>query len=150
MLIPEIKIKVTYDKIVKKTDLFKITNSNDAFLVFSEQKLFDADTFDWIEEMLLLCLNRANRVIGYYKMSKGGFSGTVADPKVIFTTALNCGASSVIVAHNHPSGNLQPSEADIKFTKNVLAAGKFLEINLMDSLILSDNNYKSLADDGYL
>jgi DNA repair protein RadC len=150
MLIPEIKIKVTYDKIVKKTDLFKITNSNDAFLVFSEQKLFDVDTFDWIEEMLLLCLNRANRVIGYYKMSKGGFSGTVADPKVIFTTALNCGASSVIVAHNHPSGNLQPSEADIKFTKNVLAAGKFLEINLMDSLILSDNNYKSLADDGYL
>ena len=111
MLIPEIKIKVTYDKIVKKTDLFKITNSNDAFLVFSEQKLFDVDTFDWIEEMLLLCLNRANRVIGYYKMSKGGFSGTVADPKVIFTTALNCGASSVIVAHNHPSGNLQPSEA---------------------------------------
>jgi DNA repair protein RadC len=150
MLIPEIKIKVTYDKIVKKTDLFKITNSNDAFLVFSEQKLFDADTFDWIEEMLLLCLNRANRVIGYYKMSKGGFSGTVADPKVIFTTALNCGASSVIVAHNHPSGNLQPSEADIKFSKNVLAAGKFLEITLMDSLILSDSNYKSLADEGYL
>ncbi len=150
MLIPEIKVKVTYDKCIKKTDLFKISNSLDAYKVFSEQKLFDVDTFDWTEEMLLLCLNRSNRVIGYYKMSKGGFSGTVADPKVIFTTALNCGASSVILAHNHPSGNLQPSESDINISKKVKSAGQLLEITLLDSMILADNNYKSLADDGYL
>ena len=148
MIIPEIKMKAIFDKSVKKADLYQIKSSLDAFNAFSQ--LFDADTFDWIEEMLLLCLNRSNHLIGYYKLSKGGVSGTVADPKVIFTTALSCGASGVIVAHNHPSGNLKASEADINFSKKVMKAGEYLEINLLDSMILADDKYKSLKDEGLI
>ena len=150
MIIPEIKISVSYDRAVKKTDLHKISCSYDVYQMFKELHLFDNDTFDWLEEMLLICLNRANRVIGFYKMSKGGLSGTVADPKVVYTTALNCGASSIILAHNHPSGNLNPSEADIKISKKIQAAGTLLEISLLDSMIIGNDSYKSLMDEGLL
>jgi len=148
MIIPEITIKVNFDKKVKKTELVQITSSDSVVEVL--RKVFNADTFDWTEEFILLCLNRQNAVVGFYKVSSGGISGTIADPRVIFTTALNCLATSIIIAHNHPSGNLQPSQADKEITTKIKEAGKMLDIRLLDHIILTDTGYYSFMDEGAL
>jgi DNA repair protein RadC len=100
------------------------------------------------EEFWILLLNRANEVLRPVQVSQGGVSGTVADPKLIFKYALENLASSIILVHNHPSGNLRPSEADKDLTKRLREAGKFLEIPVLDHLIFTDNGYFSFADEG--
>ena len=85
--------------------------------------IFDSDRIEWVEEFAMICLNRANKPIGLYKVSQGGVAGTVADPKIVFQTALLCNASSIVIGHNHPSGNLQPSQADIDITKKIKQGG---------------------------
>ncbi|MBS1487456.1 MAG: DNA repair protein RadC [Bacteroidetes bacterium] len=102
------------------------------------------------EEFWVLLLNRANRIIKKKRVSEGGVSGTVADPKIIFKLALEELASGVIVVHNHPSGSLQPSQKDILLTQKLKEAGKTLEINLLDHLIVAGHSYFSFADDGLL
>ncbi len=102
------------------------------------------------EEFWLLLLNRANTVIKKQPISQGGVSGTVADPKIIFNFALNHLASSIILVHNHPSGNKKPSEADKKLTRQLTDAGKLLEIAVLDHIIFTDNNYFSFADENLL
>jgi DNA repair protein RadC len=102
------------------------------------------------EEFWILLLNRANRVIRKHKISLGGVHGTVADPKIIFKTALEELASGIIVAHNHPSGNLTPSQQDIDLTRKLKEAGKLLEIQLLDHLIVAGKQYYSFADEGLL
>ncbi|MFN5550908.1 MAG: RadC family protein, partial [Bacteroidota bacterium] len=102
------------------------------------------------EEFWVLLLNRANRVIKKRRISEGGVSGTVADPKLIYKMALEDLASAVVVAHNHPSGNLQPSQNDIDLTKKLKEAGKFLEVQLLDHLIVAGTKYFSFADEGFL
>jgi len=109
----------------------------------------------FIEEFKILLLNRANRVIGCYEVSSGGTCGTVADPKVIFAVALKCCATSIILAHNHPSGNLKPSQADILLSQKLKAGGRLLEIEVLDHIILSpeinsDKPYYSFADEGLM
>ena len=146
--IPEIKITLSFDKKIKKSELKTLSSSNDTVKVLRE--IFNADTFDWKEEVILLCTNRRNAIVGYYKVSSGGVSGTVLDPKVIFTTALNCTASGIIIAHNHPSGNLTPSVEDDRITAKIKEAGKMLDINLIDSVILTDEGYYSYIDNGKL
>jgi DNA repair protein RadC len=102
------------------------------------------------EEFWIVLLNRANDVIKKELISRGGVSGTVVDTKIIFKTAVEHYASSLIICHNHPSGNLKPSEADIKITKNIKEAGKIMEIPLVDHLIITDAAYFSFADEGIL
>jgi DNA repair protein RadC len=102
------------------------------------------------EEFWVALLNRANMLIGKQQISKGGMSGTVADPKIIFQVALQQKASGIILCHNHPSGNLKPSDADIRLTKNLAEAGRVLEINVLDHLIVGRNGYYSFADEGKL
>lgn len=102
------------------------------------------------EEFWLLILNRANMIIRKELISRGGVAGTVVDAKIIFKTALNHYASSIIVCHNHPSGNLKPSSEDISITKKIMEAGKIVEISLLDHLIVTDNGYYSFADEGAL
>lgn len=130
----------------------KIQGSRDVFEVM--RKVFNSDSIDWVESFVVLCLNRANKPIGFYKVSAGGVSGTVADPKVIFQVALLCNASGIIVAHNHPSGNLTASQADINLTKKLKEAGQVLEIQVLDHLILmgggDSNKYFSFADEGLI
>lgn len=147
MKLPEIEISLKF-KGTKKTELKQIKSSKDAYEVF--KLLFNADTLEWQEEMVLICLNRANKVIGYYKVSKGGMAGTVCDPKIIFTTALNCAASSIILAHNHPSGNLNPSPEDKRLTEKIKQSGNLLDITLLDHLIITDETFYSFADEGNL
>jgi DNA repair protein RadC len=102
------------------------------------------------EEFWVLLLNRANRLIRKHRISEGGVSGTVADPKVIFKSALDHLASGIIVAHNHPSGNRTASQSDIDLTRKLKEAGKFLEIQLLDHLIVCGPKYFSFADEGML
>ncbi len=102
------------------------------------------------EEFWILLLSRNNKVIGKELISKGGLSGTVADPKIIFNIALLHQASSIILAHNHPSGNLKPSQQDLDLTKKLRQAGKILEINVIDHLIITDDRFLSFADEGLL
>ncbi|MCW3071308.1 MAG: repair protein [Bacteroidetes bacterium] len=89
-------------------------------------------------------------MLGFSKISQGGLSGTVVDAKVVFQVALKANASSILLAHNHPSGNLKPSEADLMITKNIREAGKLMEIPLVDHIILTDEGYYSFADEGSL
>jgi DNA repair protein RadC len=123
----------------------KITTSKDAF------EMLKGDLMDLPhEEFWVLLLNRANRVYKKKRVSEGGVSGTVADPKIIFKMALEELASGVIVAHNHPSGNLSASQSDIDLTRKLKEAGKFLEIQLLDHLIIAGQKYYSFADEGLL
>jgi len=102
------------------------------------------------EEFYILLLNRANEVIGKEQISKGGVAGTVADGKIIFNHALSKKASAIILAHNHPSGYLKPSEADLRLTKQLASFGKYIDLEILDHLIISDNNYFSFADEGVM
>ena len=102
------------------------------------------------EEFWLLMLNRANRVLGKYKVSQGGLSGTVIDTRIILKKALDNLASSIIVCHNHPSGNRQPSDADVKITEKLKKAAEMLEIKLLDHVIIADKSYFSFADEGLI
>ena len=102
------------------------------------------------EEFWLLMLNRASAVIKKELISRGGVSGTVVDAKIIFKTAVEQYASSIIICHNHPSGNLKPSEADIRLTKNIKEAGKIMEISLLDHLIITEKGFYSFADEGII
>lgn len=102
------------------------------------------------EEFWILLLNRANNVLSQHLISKGGQGGTIADPKIIFKSALENNAASIILAHNHPSGNLKPSQADINLTKKLREAGSFLDIPVLDHLIFTDTSYFSFADEGIL
>lgn len=100
------------------------------------------------EEFWVLLLNRANNIIGKHQISKGGFAGTVVDSKVIFKLALDASASSIIMCHNHPSGNHKPSDADLSLTKRIVEAGKVLDISVLDHLIIAGELYYSFADEG--
>lgn len=102
------------------------------------------------EEFWLLMLNRANRVIGRFKVSQGGLSGTVIDNRIILKKALDHLASSIIVCHNHPSGNRQPSDADVQITEKLKKAAEMLEIKLLDHVIIADKSYFSFADEGLI
>lgn len=102
------------------------------------------------EEFWILTLNTANMVTGKYMISKGGMAATIADPKIIFRTALEYRAAFIILAHNHPSGNLKPSKEDIAVTKQMQGAGKIMDILVLDHLIFNNDDYISLADAGII
>ncbi len=102
------------------------------------------------EEFWILLLNRANHVITRFQVSKGGVTGTVVDPKVIFNKALECTASGIILCHNHPSGNLQPSDADLSLTRKLKEGGKLLDFQILDHIIIAGEHYYSFADEGKL
>ncbi len=126
-------------------DKIKINSSASSF------ELLKGDLMDLPhEEFWVLLLNRANKLIKKKKVSEGGVSGTVADPKIIYKMALEELASGVIVAHNHPSGNLTASQSDIELTKKLKEAGKFLEIQLLDHIIVAGSKYLSFADEGLI
>lgn len=123
----------------------QITTSKDAVDIF--QPLLGDKAH---EEFWILFLNRANHVIGKNQVSSGGMTGTVVDPKMIFKAALDAKAVSIILCHNHPSGNVKPSQQDIDLTKKILAAGKLLEISVLDHVIVSQGAYFSFADEGMM
>ena len=102
------------------------------------------------EEFWVIFLNRSNKIMGRMKLSQGGISGTVTDVRVVMKRAIEYLASGIIVAHNHPSGNLNPSESDTKITQKIKEAGNLMDIQLLDHLIITDKEYYSFADNGIL
>ncbi len=123
----------------------QIRSSLDLYRLISPD-LMDQPT----EQFWVVLLNRSNRVISKRPISLGGVSGTVVDPKVIFKYALEDLASGIILIHNHPSGNLKASQADIRLTEKIKKAGQLLEIPVLDHLIYSDDGYLSFADEDML
>lgn len=140
------EIKVSYNNPNPKR--IKIINSQAIFDLLLEH--WNLDLIEFTEEAKLILLNRANIVLGVYELSKGGLSGTVVDIRVILGVALKCNSSGIILVHNHPSGNLEPSEPDKKITKILKEACKLLEVVLLDHLIISKEGYYSFADNGTL
>ena len=139
------EIKVTYSSKIKSSDRIKITCSSDAVGLL--RSIWSED-IQFREEFNILLLNRANAVLGWFNVSKGGTAGTVVDPKVIFSTALKCNAHGIILCHNHPSGNLKPSVADLQLTTKLKNGGALLEITILDHIILTSESSYSFADEG--
>lgn len=123
----------------------KICSSTDAVSIL-QPRLSDLSH----EEFHVLLLNRSHKVMGHKTISIGGQSGTVVDPKIIFRTALEQKAAAVILSHNHPSGNLNPSESDIQLTKKLREGGRYLDIPVLDHIIIAGSSFYSFADEGML
>lgn len=140
------EIKVSYSTV--KRDKATITGSDSAYRLLLS--CWDKTIIEFQEEFKILLLNRSNKVLGIYPLSKGGVSGTFVDPKLVFSVALKCNASGLILAHNHPSGNLAASEKDKSLTKKLISAGNFLDVKVLDHLILTNEGYLSFIDEGYM
>lgn len=142
------EVAISYRNKVKAVDRPKITSSRDAEQIFRAQW---SEDMELLEEFNVLFLTRSNEVKGFFHVSRGGVSATVVDPKIIFAAALKSLAAAIILAHNHPSGGIKPSEADIMLTRKLRQGGEFLDIPVLDHLILSAHSgYYSFADDGTL
>ncbi|MEX2592880.1 MAG: JAB domain-containing protein [Anditalea sp.] len=142
------EIQLSYRSNVKPSQRPKITSSKEAYEILLEN--WDEDKLEFVEQFKVILLNRANRVLGIYEASTGGVSGTVADPKLIFGAAIKANASGILLSHNHPSGQLKPSDADIKLTKKLKDGGQYLEISVLDHIIVTSEGYYSFADEGLL
>jgi DNA repair protein RadC len=140
------EIKVSYNSL--STPEVKITSVQKAAEILLST--WDKDTLELQEEFKVMFLNRANLVLGIYPLSKGTTSGTLVDVKLIFVVALKSNASGIIITHNHPSGNLKPSDADIDLTKKIKKCADFLDITLIDHLIITRNGYFSFSNEGKL
>lgn len=126
----------------------KVTNSKDIADLLRE--VWDTDSLEIYETAMCIFLNRQNNTIGWFKISQGGLSGTIMDVRLILATALNCLASGIILAHNHPSGNLNPSEADISMTEKIKKSAEIMDITVLDHIILTEESYYSFADNGVI
>lgn len=143
------EITISYSHQVKASDRISISSSRQAFEVASSKYRDPA----YVETFGVLMLNRANKVLGFVVISRGGISGTVVDPKVVFQAALKANASSIILVHNHPSGNVMPSIPDTNLTNKLVSAGRLLDIAVFDHIIIGAipaDGYFSFADEGMI
>jgi DNA repair protein RadC len=128
---------------VSDTNSMKVTSSADAYRIIR----LELDELSH-EEFYVMILNRSNIVVKKEQVSRGGMSSTIVDPKIVFKAAVNHGASGIILAHNHPSGAVKPSEQDIRLTKKLREGAHILDIALLDHIIVGANTYFSFADEG--
>jgi len=139
------EIKVSYSNLNENNT--KITSSKSAYdLIISNWNL---DTIEYQEEVKILMLNRANFVLGIHELSKGGTNCCIVDIKMVLSISLKCNADSIILIHNHPSGNLNPSESDKILTMKINDGCKMIDINLLDHLIITNGKYYSFRDEGF-
>ncbi len=142
------EVELIYKSKVKASERPQITSSKDAYNVLIQ--LWDENKIEFVEQFKVLFLNRANKVLGAYEVSTGGITGTVADPRLIFVAALKANCCGIVISHNHPSGNLKPSRQDEELTQKIKQAGQFLDIQLLDHLIITNEGYLSFSDEGLL
>jgi DNA repair protein RadC len=141
------EVKLVYRTKVKASDRPQVKTSKDAFELFME--CWDLDSIEHVEEFKLMLLTRSNKVLGIASISKGGINGTVTDVRVILQYAIKANASGIIICHNHPSGNVQPSESDIAITRKIKESGNVMDVQLLDHLIIiPEGVYYSMADEG--
>ncbi len=143
------EVKLIYRTRVKASDRPQVKTSKDVFELFMEH--WDQDAIEHVEHFKLMLLNRSNKVLGIAEISKGGLSGTVTDVRVILQYVIKSNASGIIVCHNHPSGNLQPSESDLALTRKIKDSAKLMDVQLLDHLIIvPEGQYFSMGDEGVL
>jgi DNA repair protein RadC len=145
-ILPEIDL--VYKPKIKPSQLPTVDSSSIAYEVLKHN--WNEGKIEMVEEFKVMLLNRSNKAIGIYHVSSGGITGTVADPRLIFAAAIKTNAVSIIIAHNHPSGGLKPSKADEELTQKIKQAGSFLDIKVLDHLILTSEGYYSFADEGII
>ena len=142
------EVELIYKSRVKASERPIVKTSKDAADLL--QRTWDENKIDFVEQFKVLFLNRANKILGMLEVSTGGVTGTIADPKLVYVAALKVNATSIIISHNHPSGNLKPSKADEELTQKIKQAGLFLDIKLLDHIIVTGEGYYSFADEGLI
>ena len=141
------EVKLIYRTKVKASQRPQVKTSKDAFDLFMEH--WDLDSIEHIEEFKLMLLTRSNKVLGIASISKGGINGTVTDVRIILQFAIKSNSSGIIICHNHPSGNMQPSESDQAITRKIRDSGSLMGVQLLDHLIITaEDSYYSFADNG--
>jgi DNA repair protein RadC len=140
------EVKISYSTKIPPSQRRKITCSKDAADIF--RHIFPG--IEHREYFYALLLNRSNHVLGYYEVSKGGISGTVVDIRLILQAALKSNSSAILLAHNHPSGNLEVSDADLKITRKIKQAAEIMDIPVLDHLIVTEDGYYSMSDNGHI
>lgn len=141
---PEIQVRMMKSDVHKA----KITRSEDVVAVMRE--VFDPEELQTYESFYVVYLNAANKTIGWIRISQGGLTGTMCDVRLVMKGAVDCLAVGIILAHNHPSGNLKPSTADIELTKKCVEAAKLFDIRVLDHLIMTEVAHYSFADEGLI
>lgn len=142
------EVELIYKTKVKPSERPKIASSRDSYNLLLQ--CWDMDKIELQEQFKVMLLNRSNKVLGIFEVSSGGITGTVADPKLIFMAALKASACGIIISHNHPSGNLKPSRPDEELTRKIKEAGRLLDIQVLDHVIVSSEGYYSFADEGLI
>lgn len=142
------EVKLTYKSKIKASEREHVQSSEKAYKLLLS--VFDTETIQYRESLKMLLLNSASKVLGICSISEGGISETSADLHLIMQAAILGNASGIILAHNHPSGNLKPSLADDQLTQRVKEVSKLLDIHLHDHLIITDESYYSYADEGHI
>ena len=140
------EVELTYKNNVPYNQRQKISNSQGAYEILTN--LFPENTMDYRETFIVLYLNRANQVLGYSVISQGGTTCTTVDVKMIIQTALLANASCIMLAHNHPSGNLHPSSDDNRMTNRIIEAARLFDITVLDHIIITNESYYSFTDNG--
>ena len=142
------EVSLVYRNKTRADDRPKIDSAESAYKILRAH--WDDDQISLVEEAKVMFLDTRFRLMSISTVSKGGLSGTVIDPRIVFATALKRRCSAIILSHNHPSGNLKPSHADISLTRKFHEAGRLLEITLADHLIISEEGYYSMANEGHI
>lgn len=142
------EVELVYKTKVKPSERPHIKSSRDSFNIL--KKIWDENKINMLEQFKILLLNRANRVVGVYEASSGGITATIADSRLILATAIKSLAVSIILSHNHPSGNLTPSAADQNLTSKIKSACQYHDIKVLDHLIITSEGYYSFADEGLI
>ncbi len=140
------EVELIYKTKVKASERPYIRTSKDIADLLKD--IWNENKIDFVEQFKVLLLNKANRVLGIFEASSGGITGTVADPRLIFVAALKANATAIVISHNHPSGNLKPSQADEELTRKIKYAGQFLDIKVLDHVIITSEGFFSFADEG--
>lgn len=141
-------VEVRYNPSIRPSDRPAVTDAVQCAAMFRQR--WNLDTIEYIEEFKIMLLTRKQRVLGIRHIATGSMHGTIVDPKVIFGIALSGGAHSIILAHNHPSGILTPSHADLALTRRLLSGGLLLDLQITDHIILSRTDHLSFVDEGLL
>ncbi len=140
------EVEIFYKSRTPASERVQIKHSADAFRLL--WKYWNKDTIEHHEEFKILLLNNKSAVLGIADISKGGINATIIDPRIVLQVALKAHATSIILAHNHPSCNPTPSESDVTITKKLIEAGKVMDIQVLDHLVIcADGSFYSLADE---
>jgi len=142
------EIQLVYKTKVKASDRPYVSSSKTVYQLALQ--FWNPDTIEFFEEFKILLLNQSNKVLGMYEVSSGEIAGTSVDLRLIFAAAIKANAVSLIMIHNHPSGQVKPSEADKLITRKVKETGRIMDITLVDHLIITPETYYSFVDEGAL